>query len=145
MRRFRRPQGKKGFTMIELMVVVVVVGVLAAIAVPIYGKYIKNARVSEATARIGEILTACKAYAQEHQSTSGNPTWPPSRGGGIVDLSDSDLFSYSITSGAGGNANSTALNIRATGRSGRKMAGVRIDVRCPNINANADPPDVSGL
>ncbi len=65
MNRFRKKNGQKGFTMIELMVVVVIVGILAAIAIPIYGKYIKNARMTEATGRIGEIITAEKAYAQE--------------------------------------------------------------------------------
>lgn len=145
MRMFRRTRSKKGFTMIELMVVVVVVGVLAAIAVPIYGKYIKNARVSEATARIGEIVTAAKAYAQEFQDASGNPTWPPAAGGGIVDLSQSDQFTYAITAGAGRNANTTALTIRATGRGGRKMAGVTVTVTLPNINSNANPPVVANL
>ena len=62
MSKLHKP-GRKGFTMIELMVVVVVVGILASIAVPMYGKYVKNARLTEATGRIGEIITACKAWA----------------------------------------------------------------------------------
>ncbi len=66
MNRFRKNKNQKGFTMIELMVVVVIVGILAAIAIPIYGKYIKNARMTEAAGRIGEIITAEKAYAIEH-------------------------------------------------------------------------------
>ena len=40
--------------MIELMVVVVIVGILAAIAIPIYGKYVKQARTTEATGRMGD-------------------------------------------------------------------------------------------
>ncbi len=70
MQMFRR-KNKKGFTMIELMVVVVIVGVLAAIAIPIYGKYIKNARVTEATGKMGELVTAAKAFAQENPTASG--------------------------------------------------------------------------
>lgn len=145
MNRFRRKPGQKGFTMIELMVVVVIVGVLAAIAVPIYGKYIKNSRLTEATSRIGEVITAAKAYAQENQDAAGNPTWPPAAGGGIVDLSATELFSYAITGGAGGNANTTAITIQATGLAGRKMAGVTVAVTVPNINSNGNPPVVSGL
>lgn len=144
MNRFRHKPGK-GFTMIELMVVVVIVGVLAAIAVPIYGKYIKNSRLTEATGRIGEVITAAKAYAQENQDPAGNPTWPPAAGGGIVDLAPTELFNYAITSGGSGNANTTALTIRATGIAGKKMAGVTVDVTVNNIHSNGNPPVVSGL
>ncbi len=71
-------KSRLGFTMIELMVVVIIVGILAAIAIPIYAKYVKNARVSEITGRMADILTAAKAYATEND-TDGNPataTWP---------------------------------------------------------------------
>ncbi|MDO9695046.1 MAG: prepilin-type N-terminal cleavage/methylation domain-containing protein [Candidatus Latescibacteria bacterium] len=72
MSRYRRKPDQKGFTMIELMVVVVIVGVLAAIAVPMYGKYVKNARLTEATSRIGEVVTAAKSWAIENESAAGN-------------------------------------------------------------------------
>ncbi len=143
--RFRRSPSRTGFTMIELMVVVVVVGILAAIAIPIYGKYIKNSRLTEATARIGEIVTASKAYAQEHQDATGNPTWPPAGGSGIVDLSNSAEFSYTITAGGGANANTTALTITGTGLAGGHMAGVTVSITVANINANGAPPVVTGL
>ena len=146
MRFMPRKSGRRGFTMIELMVVVVIVGVLASIAVPIYGKYIKNARISEATGRMGEIITAAKAYAMEHPDTSGNPTWPPATPTGtIVDLSSSDLFSYAITAGAGANANTTGLTITATGLTGKKMAGVGVAITVANIAANGGAPVISGL
>jgi prepilin-type N-terminal cleavage/methylation domain-containing protein len=140
-----RKRNRKGFTMIELMVVVVIVAVLAAIAIPIYGKYIKNARLSEATGRMGEIITAAKAYAQENQDASGNPTWPPAAGAGIVDLTSTEQFSYAITAGGGGNANTTALTITATGVAGKKMVGVSVAITVPNINANGNPPVITGL
>jgi prepilin-type N-terminal cleavage/methylation domain-containing protein len=144
MNRFRKQPNQKGFTMVELMVVVVIVGVLAAVAVPMYSKYIKNARVSEATGKIGEVVTAAKAWAIENPNTAGRPIWP-SGAGGIVDLTQTDLFTYAITAGGGGNANSSALTLRATGRSGRKMAGVTVTVTVPNINRNGNPPVVAGL
>jgi type IV pilus assembly protein PilE len=128
--------------MIELMVVVVIVGVLAAIAIPLYGKYIKNARVTEATGRIGEVITASKAWAQENQDASGNPIWP-SAAGGIVDLAASQNFTYSITDGGGANANTTAFEITATGQA--QMAGVTVVVTVPNINSNGSAPAVAGL
>ncbi|HLB95089.1 MAG TPA: prepilin-type N-terminal cleavage/methylation domain-containing protein [Nitrospiria bacterium] len=41
-------QSKKGFTLIELMIVVAIIGILAAIAIPQYIKYVKRSRTSEA-------------------------------------------------------------------------------------------------
>ena len=137
-----RKRNRKGFTMIELMVVVVIVAVLAAIAVPIYGKYIKNARLSEATGRIGEIITASKAWAQEHQdANTGNPTWPSGEDG-IVSLAGTELFDYQITQG-GGDATNTPLVLQADGK--LKMAGVTVEVTIPNINSNGLPPVITGL
>ncbi len=142
MSNLRKIMNRKGFTMIELMVVVVIVGVLAAVAVPMYGKYVKNARLTEATARIGEIVTASKAWAVENEDASGNPVWP-SGSGGIVDLTASDNFGYTITSGGGLDASSNALEITATGAN--RMAGVSVTVTVTDIDANGGSPVVAGL
>ncbi|MCD4760819.1 prepilin-type N-terminal cleavage/methylation domain-containing protein [bacterium] len=138
-----RPNNK-GFTMVELMVVVGIIGVLAAFALPMYGKYVKNSRVSEAVEKIDEIVIAAKVWAVENSNGNGDPIWP-SGAGGIVDLSATDLFIYAITAGGGGNANRSALTITATGRSGLKMAGVTVTVTVPNINHNGNEPVIAGL
>jgi prepilin-type N-terminal cleavage/methylation domain-containing protein len=144
MSHFRRIRNRRGFTMIELMVVVVIVAILAGVAIPIYGKYIKNSRLTEASAKMGEIITAAKAYAMENQDASGNPTWP-SAAGGIVDLTSTELFSYAITAGGGGNANTTAFTITATGIAAKKMAGVTVAISVPNINSSGGAPTITGL
>jgi type IV pilus assembly protein PilE len=140
----RRNRGRKGFTMIELMVVVVVVGILASIAVPMYGKYVKNARMTEATGRMGEIITACKAWAQEHQDGSGNPTWPDDNAavaGSIVDVTATENFTYTLE--GNGNANTGSLVVTATGRA--RMNGVGVEVTVATIGANGGAPVITGL
>ena len=142
LRRLRHPQGDRGFTMVELMVVILIVAVLAAVAVPIYGKYIKNARLTEATGRMGEIITACKAYAQNNTDGDDNPLWP-SGGGGLINLTAGDCFAYDITEGRGQIATSNPLTITATGQS--RMAGITVSITVPDLSRNAEAPVVTGL
>ena len=54
-----------GFTLIELMIVVVIVGVLAAIAIPSFTAYIHRSRMAEATTFLGEIKQRQEAYRAE--------------------------------------------------------------------------------
>lgn len=57
--------GKKGFTLVELMVVILIVGILAAVAIPLMQGRIDKAKWSEANAAAGTIRTAVRAYAAE--------------------------------------------------------------------------------
>ncbi len=51
-----------GFTLIELMVVVVIIGLLAAVAVPMYTRYMKKAKTSEARTLVRKIYDGARAY-----------------------------------------------------------------------------------
>jgi len=65
----------KGFTLVELMVVILIVGILAAVAIPIMRGRIDAAKWSEGKAGMGSIGTALRAYAAE-KGVDG--TYPPS-------------------------------------------------------------------
>jgi len=58
-------KSRKGFTLIELMVVVVIVAILAAIVVPLLLSRVEKARYSEGKAIASQIATAVRAYAVE--------------------------------------------------------------------------------
>jgi prepilin-type N-terminal cleavage/methylation domain-containing protein len=58
-------KSQKGFTLIELMVVILIVGILAAVAIPIMRGRIDQAKWSEANSAAGSIRTAVRAYIAE--------------------------------------------------------------------------------
>ena len=58
----------KGFTLIEVMIVVAIIGILAAIAVPAYGDYVIRARIPEATAMLASKRVQMEQYFQDNRS-----------------------------------------------------------------------------
>ncbi|MCK9266863.1 prepilin-type N-terminal cleavage/methylation domain-containing protein [bacterium] len=58
-------RSKKGFTLIELMVVVIIVGILAAVSVPLYRAQVRKAIASEGAALVGSIRSAQRVYYSE--------------------------------------------------------------------------------
>ncbi len=58
-------RGQKGFTLIELMIVVVIIGILAALAIPRFMKATTKAKQSEAKQLLKQIYVMQRAYRQE--------------------------------------------------------------------------------
>lgn len=63
---------KKGFTLIELMIVVAIIAILAMIAVPNFLRYVAKAKRSEVYLNLGSIYSAQKAYWAENGTYSDN-------------------------------------------------------------------------
>ena len=74
-------RAQQGFTLIELMIVVAIIGILAAVALPAYQNYTKKAKFSEVITATGGVKTAVEICAQDQgaltncsSNTNGVPT-----------------------------------------------------------------------
>lgn len=82
----RSKRSEEGFTLVELLVVVVIIGVLVAIAIPMYGSYRKGAANKSAQSDVRGAITAVEQYYSENANK-----YPPSTAGTLgvaVDFKD---------------------------------------------------------
>ena len=59
-------KAKEGFTLIEILVVVAIIGMLGAVAVPAYMSYLADARITTTRSLIKNIEDACQMYSMKH-------------------------------------------------------------------------------
>ena len=74
-RRIRRDE--KGFTLIEIMIVVLIIGILLAIAVPNFIRARETSRAKSCISNLKQIDAAKEQWAMDNKMTTGDtPTWP---------------------------------------------------------------------
>jgi len=98
----RGKENQRGFTLVEMMVVIIIVGILAAVAVPLYTGYVEKSKITEATSIIGAIITSEKLEMQRVPAqgfyTAADRAAFAAKG---LDLSDTKYFNYSVTATGG--------------------------------------------
>jgi prepilin-type N-terminal cleavage/methylation domain-containing protein len=118
----KRLYNKKGFTLVELMVVVIIVGILAAVAVPLYRANIRRAMSSEGQALVGSIRTAERLYFAENNAYTA--TWADISGS--IDLTGNRYFTAAPTLVAAGTG--AAATFTATVAGAGDAAGISVAI-----------------
>ena len=73
-----------GFTLIELMIVVAIIGILAAVAIPAFLKYIKRSKTTEATMNIRRMYDSSVSYYDADHATVSGGILPPQFPGSVA-------------------------------------------------------------
>lgn len=119
----------KGFSLVELMIVVAIIAFLATMAVPRFGVFLAKAKRAEAYAQLASLYAAQKAYWAEHGTYSstlageGGIGWKPEgyRGGGV---NESFYYTYGFPGSEGKNYFTGKLQTPAAA-----LSGARADVQ----------------
>ena len=86
---------KNGFTLIELVIIMVILGVLAAVAIPRIGNTIDSSEVSAEEAVIGSLRSALEVYAMDQVVMNSNKSYPPNPFDALDNKSKNELLAGS--------------------------------------------------
>ena len=121
--RQRRLRKSAGFTLIEIMIVVAIIGILSSIAVPAYRDYVIRARIADATSGLAE------ARVRMEQFYGDNRTYAAAGGGCGAAMPVIDQFTLTCALGAGGQQ----YTVTANGNAGAMVAGFGYTVDQANL------------
>ncbi len=121
---------RKAFTLIELLIVMAIVGILAAAAYPAYRNYLYAGRRSDAISTLLQIQMAQEKYRANHPAYASSLS--------IIGFSGNSVQGYY---GIALDAPTPALTYSVTATAAGSQAG---DSTCPSFVLNQDGPDMSG-
>ncbi len=111
---------QKGFTLIELMIVVAIIGILAAVAIPAYGNYTSKAKFTEVTMATQAVKTAVEICASD-AAVSPIAACAPGSNGVPADIGATGKYIAGVTTAAAGTGviTATAVNGGGSGLAGQ--------------------------
>lgn len=107
--------GQRGFTLIEVMIVVVIIGILSAIAMPLYSQYVQNARRAEARA----VLMENAQYMQRFYTQNGSFARTLAGNAPVLPTTANTYYDFANDPAALG---TTTFTLQATPKAGGPMA-----------------------
>ncbi len=128
-----------GFTLIEVMIVVIIVGILASIALPSYRSYVRRGKIQEATTNLSTARIKMEQFFQDNRTyvnyvdASCVPVPPIT----TAIISSNKYFTYSCVSAA------ATYTITATGNASQDMSGYIYDIDESNNKDSTVPGGAS--
>ena len=104
---------EKGFTLVELMVVIVIVGILSAVALPNFLNQTSKAKLTEAKTKMSALLKESHAIYQEAGSQSSTITEMIATNGPVLTASGTGKFDYTMCP-----SSTTGITVTATAKTG---------------------------
>jgi type IV pilus assembly protein PilA len=127
---FIKKKGQKGFTLIELMIVIAIIGILAAIALPQFQMYRKRGYVAMLNSDAKNAFTASQAYISDHPDITGFTGTACADLIQVGDVGAGYVNSNGVTCTMSGQDNMAAFIITMTG-----LNGWQLTTRYATINA----------
>lgn len=131
------PHRARGFTLIEMMIVVGVIGILAAIAIPNYSDYVRRGKIIEATQRLSEARTKLEQWFLDNRTYVGGCAEPPQR---LGDLGGNSPFSLACATPTAFTYTVTATGVPAKGME----AAFVYTIDQTNLKTSRGPPGWAG-
>jgi type IV pilus assembly protein PilE len=107
-----------GYTLIEIMITLAIVGILAAIAVPMYTDYVQRGKITEATSGLSELRLRLERYYADNRTYAGFTN---------IAISGARYFDFACPT-----LTATAFTCTATGRAGAGMGGFQYGINQDN-------------
>jgi len=138
-KRMQTKKAEGGFTLIELMIVVAIIGILAAVAIPAYQNYVAKSKFAAA---LGEVSAGKTGY--EVKLNEGADIEAPTDIGLAATDSPTANCAFSIVEGEGGSGIQCEIQGGPSSVSGQNIVLTRTDAGAWSCAASTVPQDVIG-
>ena len=118
----------RGFTLLEVMIVCVIVAILAAIALPNYSDYVKRSKIIDATSKLSDARVHLEQWFQDHHTYAGACVDPPT---GVIRVTAGPDDSFALSCPVAPTA--TVYTVQADGIASKGMAEFKYTIDQGNV------------